>query len=143
MVEVIDETRRYPSPEALAGAAEILLARLGFEGRELTLIIVDDEAIRARNLRDRGIDAPTDVLSYPTHESDDVGMPELDFLGDIFISLDTAARQAAAHGHDLETEVKVLTAHGLMHLLDYDHETEEAWRDFENAQRLILEPTTF
>ncbi|MDQ3458286.1 MAG: rRNA maturation RNase YbeY [Deinococcota bacterium] len=139
MIEVLDETRRYPRPEALAAALERLMAALGAQG-ELTLVLVDDAGIRRLNLAHRSVDEPTDVLSYPLREPDDVGMPETGFLGDIFVSLDTAARQAPQHGHDLEGEVKVLAAHGLMHLLGHDHETEAAWRDFENAQRLVLEP---
>ncbi|CAN5611808.1 rRNA maturation RNase YbeY [soil metagenome] len=139
MIEVLDETRRYPRPEALAAALERLMAALGAQG-ELTLVLVDDAGIRRLNLAHRSLDEPTDVLSYPLREPDDVGMPETGFLGDIFVSLDTAARQAPQHGPDLEGEVKVLAAHGLMHLLGHDHETEAAWCDFENAQRLVLEP---
>lgn len=138
MIEVLDETRLYPRPEALTAALERLMAALEAEG-DLTLVLVDDASIQRLNLAHRGVDAPTDVLSYPMHEPDDVGMPETGFLGDIVISLDTAARQARAHGHDLEREVAILAAHGLMHLLGFDHETEAAWRDFDNAQRLILE----
>lgn len=118
------------------------MAALGAAGRELTLVLVDDESIRRLNAKDRGVDEPTDVLSYPMHEPGDVGMPTIGFLGDIVISLDTAARQAREHDHDLTSEVKVLAAHGLMHLLGHDHETEEAWRDFKNAQKLVLELET-
>lgn len=138
MVEVIDETRQYPHPERLAQAVEGLMTHLGLD-HELTLVLVDDAQIRRMNALHRGLDEATDVLSYPTHEPDDVDMPELDFLGDVVISLDTAAKQALSRHHPLETELQILAAHGLMHLLGYDHETEEAWRDFTNAQKLITE----
>lgn len=141
MVETLDETRRYPRPEALSAALEALMTRLGVTG-DLSLILVDDAAIQGLNRAHRGVDAPTDVLSYPMHEPDDVGVPDTGFLGDIFVSLETAARQAKARGHDLASEVKILAAHGLMHLLGFDHETEAAWQDFENAQKLVLELST-
>ncbi len=70
------------------------------------------------NLRFRGKDKPTDVLSFPALPEDS-GQG-----GDLAISLDTASRQAADCGHTLETEVKVLILHGLLHLAGYDHERD-------------------
>lgn len=138
MVEILDETRQYPRPEALSAALERLMEALAARG-DLSVILVDDATIHRLNREHRGVDTPTDVLSYPMKEPDDVGVPDTGFLGDIFVSLETAARQARLRGHDLEREVKVLAAHGLMHLLGFDHETEAAWQDFKNAQKLILE----
>ena len=65
--------------------------------------------------------------------------PEVEQLGDVFISLDTAARQAKEKGHDLETEILSLAAHGVTHLRGYDHPTEAAWQTFHQAQNRILE----
>ena len=110
----------------------------GVGEREVTVVLLDDASIRALNRDHRGVDAPTDVLSYPTHEPDDIGVPEVPHLGDIFISLETAAKQAAAHGHTPETEVAILAAHGLLHLLGLDHETEAAWETFENVQNRMV-----
>ena len=107
-------------------------------GREVTVVLCDDETIQALNREHRGVDAPTDVLSYPTHEPDDVGVPEVPHLGDIFISLETASKQAEARGHAFENEVALLAAHGLLHLLGLDHETEDAWDVFENAQNRMM-----
>ena len=103
-----------------------------------SLIFVSDSTISELNARDRGLDGPTDVLSYPVHEPGDVGFPQLPFLGDVIISVETAARQAAEAGHDLESELLVLAAHGLTHLRGYDHQTEDEWRVFETAQSRIL-----
>lgn len=141
MIEILDETRRLPRADArvLEHALEALLAELGLADREVTVALLDDEAIRLRNRADRGVDAPTDVLSYPTFEPDDVGMPEVPHLGDILISLDTAARQGEERGHDLLEEVLVLAAHGLTHLRGLDHPTEDEWTPFTNAQKRILE----
>lgn len=133
-VEVIDETERYPRAPELAATLEELLAEWDLGDREATVVLVGDAAIARFNERDRGVDGPTDVLSYPTSEPTDVGYPDVPHLGDVFISLETAARQAAAAGHDLDTEVVTLAAHGFTHLLGHDHATDEEWRPFLAAQ---------
>ncbi len=115
------------------------MGELGATERELTLVLLEDAAIAERNAADRGVDGPTDVLSYPTREPDDVGFPEVPHLGDILISLETAARQAEEHGHSLEAEVVVLAAHGLVHLLGHDHQDDAGWQPFLAAQKRALE----
>ena len=109
----------------------------GQQARELTLLLCDDDAIQKRNREHRGVDAVTDVLSYPLNEPEDIaaGFPEVPHLGDIVISLDTALRQAEQQQHSLELEVALLAAHGLMHLLGYDHPTEEAWHVFRESEK--------
>jgi probable rRNA maturation factor len=140
-VEILDETARFPAPDtdALRGALERLLEAAELSDRGVTVVLVDDATMRERNRIDRGVDAPTDVLSYPTVEPDDVGMPEVAHLGDVFIDLDQAARQASEHGHDLVREVLVLAAHGLTHLRGFDHPDEASWAPFLEAQRRVLE----
>ncbi len=98
----------------LVADAEALLAAADLAGAELSLVLCDDAAIRALNARWRQVDAATDVLSFP--QDDEV------VLGDLVISADTAARQAAERGHGLRDELRVLLVHGLLHLLGYDHE---------------------
>ncbi len=105
--------------------------------REVTVILCSDRRIRRLKQAHWGEDAATDVLSFPTYEPGDPFMPP--HLGDIWISLDTAERQAREQGQSLEEEVLTLAAHGLWHLLGHDHTTEEAWRGFRNVQRRILE----
>ena len=138
MVEILDETARFPAPETLRSALERLLARADLADRGVTIVLIDDAAMRERNRGDRGVDAPTDVLSYPTAEPDDVGMPQVPHLGDVFIDLDQAARQAPENGHDLVQEVLVLAAHGLTHLRGFDHQNEASWAPFLEAQRRVL-----
>jgi probable rRNA maturation factor len=140
VVEILDETSRYPKRQAkaLAAALERLMAHYGAKGRLVTVVLVDDARIRAMNREHRGVDAATDVLSYPLQEPDDVGIPPVPHLGDIIISLEAAERQAEGRNAPPFDEVAVLAAHGLMHLLGYDHPTEDAWQEFENAQQLIL-----
>lgn len=143
MVEILDETSAYPQAKALQQdlqqALETLMHKHGLADRELTVVLVSDAAIQRLNRAHREEDTPTDVLSYPSAEPGDIGMPQIPHLGDIIISVETAARQAAEHHHDTRSEIKVLAAHGLMHLMGYDHDTEDAWQIFEKAQKLILE----
>jgi probable rRNA maturation factor len=86
----------------------------------LTVVVTSDRRIRRLNRLWRGIDAATDVLSFPA--GDDPG-PER-HLGDVVIARETAARQARHEGHSLATELRVLALHGLLHLLGYDHERD-------------------
>lgn len=133
-VEVIDETGRYLRVPDIARALDVLLAELGEVDDEATVVIVDDPAIARLNERDRGVAGPTDVLSYPLHEPTDVGHPRTPHLGDVLVSIDTAAVQAQSAGHTLDAEVVTLAAHGLMHLLGHDHQTEADWGPFRAAQ---------
>jgi len=94
---------------------------------ELTIVLSNDVQLRELNLQWMGINAPTDVLSFPSDETD----PETGsrYLGDVLISVETAARQAARSGHPVEAEVQLLTIHGILHLLGHDHaEAEEKAR---------------
>ncbi len=96
------------------------------------------------NARYRGFDKPTDVLSFAQSENPAgaplppslPGQPLL--LGDVVISVDTAARQAEAHGVTLEQELALLTVHGLLHLLGYEDETEEGAERMREREREIL-----
>src|SRR5699024_4127387 len=94
---------------------------------EVSISFVDNKRIRELNLEYRGVDAPTDVLSFPQYDEEDLILPEgfPVILGDIIISLERALEQAEDFGHSLEREVVYLSIHGFFHLLGYDHETEE------------------
>ncbi len=90
---------------------------------DLTIVVTDDEQLRSLNRQFRGIDAPTDVLSFPSDETDpDTQRP---YLGDILLSLPRAKEQALAGGHSLQAEVQLLVVHGVLHLLGYDHAEPE------------------
>ena len=120
---VVDVSVEAGDP-ALAGPLEddalALLGWVGLHGVELSVVIVDDAAIQALNLQWRGKDAPTDVLSFSMREGE--GDADDPLLGDLVISLPTAARQAAELGHPVDHELRVLLIHGLLHLLGEDHE---------------------
>lgn len=103
---------------------------------EVTIVLSNDVQLRELNLQWMGINAPTDVLSFPSDEDD----PETGsrYLGDILISVETAARQAARAGHSVEAEVQLLTVHGILHLLGHDHAEEEEKAQMWAAQAEIL-----
>ena len=87
----------------------------------VTVAIVSDAALKELNRRFRGVNNVTDVLSFPAEKGPGVPGP---FLGDIVIARGMARKQAKTLGHSLTAELRVLTLHGLLHLLGYDHETD-------------------
>lgn len=103
---------------------------------ELTLVLTDDEELQALNRQYRGIDAATDVLSFPLGEND----PETGghYLGDVIISTAKAAVQAQAKGHQVAEELQLLVVHGVLHLLGHDHATEGEKAAMWEAQGEIL-----
>lgn len=104
--------------------AASMLLELGRPGAELSVMLVDDGRIQELNKRWRNIDRATDVLSFPMLEGD-FGSVNPSMLGDIVISIPTALRQAEVAKRGLEQEVAMLLAHGLLHLLGFDHDTRE------------------
>src|SRR5512147_346934 len=103
---------------------------------ELSIILTDDARLHELNLNYLGIDAPTDVLSFPASETD----PESGarYIGDILISIPRAQSQADAAGHPLESEVQLLVVHGVLHLLGHDHAEPEEKSRMWKAQAEIL-----
>jgi probable rRNA maturation factor len=109
----------------VSGLGAWLAAVIGREARgEAALAIVGDATMRRLNREFRGVDRVTDVLSFPTPDSR-FPSPGSSFLGDIVIARGRAAAQARDAGHSLGTELRVLALHGLLHLLGYDHESDD------------------
>nr|KJB65629.1 hypothetical protein B456_010G104100 [Gossypium raimondii] len=109
----------------------------GFDSVELSVLLCNDEFIRKLNKEWRDEDHATDVLSMSEH------IPELNLpvlmLGDIVISIETAARQAEERGHTLIDEIRILMVHGLLHLLGFDHEiSENAEEEMEEEEEFVL-----
>jgi probable rRNA maturation factor len=97
----------------------LLLAQAAVKLRgEVTVLLTTDTGIRSLNRRFRGKNKSTDVLSFPVEDR------SYGEAGDLAISVETASRQAAEHGHSLGTEMKVLMLHGLLHLAGHDHEAD-------------------
>jgi probable rRNA maturation factor len=108
---------------------------------ELTIVLTDDSKIRELNRDYLGIDAPTDVLSFPASETDGSEInPETGarYIGDIIVSMPYAARSARKAGHPLESEVQLLVVHGVLHLLGHDHAGPDEKTKMWKAQREIL-----
>ena len=132
------------SPELLENAARLVLDLSGAPDADLTLVLTGDEQIQALNRDFLGIDAPTDVLSFPADEPD----PETgrQYLGDVVFSLPRATEQAAQRGHAVQAELQLLVVHGVLHLLGHDHaepeEKERMWvAQAEALTRLGISPT--
>ena len=113
-------TRRV-RPARLRRVLRAAARDLGVSG-ELAVVLAGDRTLRSLNARYRGKDRPTDVLSFP-------GPGGEEGLGDVIISLPTAARNARALGRTLPQELDVLALHGFLHVLGYDHETDDGTMD--------------
>ena len=121
-VLLLNRQRRRPvRPRRLRRVLEGAARALSVEGG-VALVLTGDRAVRALNARYRGQDRPTDVLSFPG------GGSEAE-LGDIVISVETADRNARAQRRTLAQELDVLALHGFLHVLGYDHETDDGTMD--------------
>ncbi|HCB02519.1 MAG TPA: rRNA maturation RNase YbeY [Anaerolineae bacterium] len=103
----------------------------------ITIVLTDDRQLHELNHDFLDVDSPTDVLSFPSLETD----PETNelYLGDILISIPRAKQQAESAGHTLEAEVQLLVVHGTLHLLGYDHASDEEKSLMWNEQAKVLE----
>ena len=104
---------------------------------EVSILLTTEEHIRQLNRDYRGKDRPTDVLSFQQLE-DDLSSPVI--LGDVVISVGTAARQAAERDRTLDDELSLLIVHGILHLLGYDDETEEGAEEMRKHEMAVLGP---
>ena len=97
-----------------------------FEKVEVSLLFIDNDEIRELNKEHRGVNLPTDVLSFPMYDDISEALEEeYLYLGDIVISCEKAIEQAKDFGHSVEREIGYLTVHSVLHLLGYDHMNEE------------------
>ncbi len=112
MIDITNETGYKPNENLLETIASEMT------DREIELLFTDNETIKEMNLAHRGIDSPTDVLSFP--------LEKVPFapLGQIVISVEYAKDRASRYGNSLDDEIALLFIHGLLHLLGYDHETD-------------------
>ena len=110
------------------------------EETEISILFTDDKFIRSLNNKYRGINKPTDVLSFSL-QAGAVKYPEVEsnkLLGDIIISVETAQRQADNLKHSIEKELTVLLIHGLLHLTGYDHEKDKDYKIMREKEIEIL-----
>jgi probable rRNA maturation factor len=133
----------------LTAAIERTLQLSGRERAALTVVITSDELIQQLNHDYRGVDAPTDVLSFASQESVSPTTPALvlppelaaeldDYLGDILIAFPYAERQAAHFQNSIAAELRLLAVHGVLHLLGYDHDDPQAEAAMWAQQEAVL-----
>jgi probable rRNA maturation factor len=115
--------------------AHEILRRLNHPTAECSVLLVDDEAMAALNASYRRVAGPTDVLAFPMREGRFAGLAG-ELLGDVVISVETAARQAGRAG--LQAELALLLIHGILHLLGYDHGTPGERRTMWRKQGALL-----
>lgn len=121
--------------DAVAHDARVMLEALQLDAPELSILLTDDETIAGLNAQWRGKDEATDVLSFPQQDGEVRG----GLLGDLVVSVPTAQRQAEGLGHDLTSELRVLMAHGLCHLLGHDHQGPDDTARMVAAERVLLD----
>jgi probable rRNA maturation factor len=134
-VEIEDSAWSVALPDAEAlvlAAADATLASEGAVGEGVTLLLTDDETIRNLNRRFRQQDRPTNVLSFPAPQN-----PER-FLGDIALAYGVCVREAEEQGKPLKHHLQHLVAHGVLHLLGYDHVSDAQAEEMENLERAVL-----
>lgn len=134
-IEIEDQAWAYTEAQAEAlvlEAAEAALAASDFEGGGVTVLLTDDATVRDLNHRFRGKDQATNVLSFPAPEN-----PER-HLGDVALAFGVCAREAEAQGKPLAHHLQHLVAHGVLHLVGYDHETDAEAEQMEGLERVIL-----
>ena len=120
MIEAVNRQRKVKiDTKSWEAFAQRAADAIGKNNSTATIAFVSDKNIRQLNRQFRGIDKATDVLSFPSDEGDSTN------LGDIAISVDTAAKQAKENGLTWDEEVAQLILHGLLHLSGYDHETDK------------------
>ncbi len=146
-LDILDETGKLEEntidlvEKVLQSAAKQLSVK---NGAEVSVTFVTNEAIHQINLEYRGKDMPTDVISFAMEE---VGEGEIEIrhaelpvlLGDIIISVDRTMEQAESYNHSFERELCFLAVHGFLHLLGYDHDTEEKEKEMFGLQETILQ----
>ncbi len=138
----VDERWAEQVPTALlAQAATTVLQHEEAEDSEVTLVIAGGAEVHALNRDFRGVDTPTDVLSFPAHESQEnfVSAPEaMYYLGDVIIAYPVACEQAAENNVSAAEELVLLVIHGLLHLLGYGHDTPEGEEEMFGRQKMLL-----
>ena len=120
-IEIINETSENIDIEDLKNVIDFALKYEDVSNAIMNVIIIDNDKIHKINKEYRGIDRPTDVISFALE--DDKTFVDIDFrvLGDIYISIDKVFEQSKAYGHSFRRELSFLTVHGILHLLGYDH----------------------
>lgn len=143
-IEVSNESGMDISEPELVSVARFAIAGMDVHpAAELSMVLVDSATMADLHMRWMALPGPTDVMSFPMDELEPGGRPDAPepgpaMLGDIVLCPSFAADQAAAAGHSLEHELALLTVHGVLHLLGWDHEDDKEADAMEQLERDIL-----
>ena len=127
VVDIQDEygVPDFPTASVIDAIRSVLVRHEVEEGTAVTVVITDDAHVRSLNAEFRGVDAPTDILSFPADPLPEEIEGEAPYLGDLIIAYPYTLHEAAEAGHDIADELVLLVIHGTLHLLGYDHDNEE------------------
>ena len=144
-IEVSNESGLDVSEEELISVARFVIRKMDVNpGAELSMVLLDTNAMADLHMRWMDLPGPTDVMSFPMDELEPGGRPDApepgpSMLGDIVLCPQFAATQAEAAGHSLGHELALLTVHGVLHLLGYDHAEPDEEKEMFALQRQLLE----
>jgi probable rRNA maturation factor len=144
-IEVSNESGLDVSEEELISVARFVIRRMDVNpAAELSMVLLDTNAMADLHMRWMDLPGPTDVMSFPMDELEPGGRPDApepgpSMLGDIVLCPQFAADQATAAGHSLGQELALLTVHGVLHLLGYDHAEPDEEKEMFDLQRTLLE----
>jgi probable rRNA maturation factor len=144
-VEVANESGLDVSEDELISVARFVIDKLNVHpDAELSMVLLDSTSMADLHMRWMDLPGPTDVMSFPMDELEPGGRPDTPepgpaMLGDIVLCPEFAAEQAAAAGHSLGHELALLTIHGVLHLLGYDHAEPDEEKEMFALQRQLLE----
>ncbi|MBU3686153.1 MAG: rRNA maturation RNase YbeY [Mycobacterium sp.] len=144
-IEVSNESGVDVSEEELISIARFVIRKMKVNpSAELSMLLLDTDAMADLHMRWMDLPGPTDVMSFPMDELEPGGRPDApepgpSMLGDIVLCPQFAAKQAQAAGHSLGHELALLTVHGVLHLLGYDHGEPEEEREMFALQNRLLE----
>ncbi len=140
-IEVVNETKEeIKEIESIKEVLKVALSIEKLDHIEMNVILVDDEKIHSLNKKYRKIDRPTDVISFALEDDQTSTIDVYDYrvLGDIYISIETARRQAKEYGHSFLREITFLTVHGFYHLLGYDHQNPKEEEEMIQKQKAVM-----
>lgn len=139
MFEIFNETgKEIKEIDKLQIYMEFALQKLKIKKGIFNIIFVTNEEIHKINKEYRKVDRVTDVISFALEDNKDIEYKDFRLLGDIYIAIDVAYEQAIEYNHSREREVCFLATHGLLHLLGYDHMTEEEEKEMFGKQEELL-----
>lgn len=139
MFEIFNETgKEIQEIDKLQIYMEFVIKKLKIKKGIFNIIFVTNEEIHKINKEYRKVDRVTDVISFALEDNKDIEYKDFRLLGDIYIAIDVAYEQAIEYNHSREREVCFLATHGLLHLLGYDHMTEEEEKEMFGKQEELL-----